>query len=134
MLAPEASCPCGSGETYGRCCQVSHQGEAKNVLALMRSRYCAYALGLADYILRTTHPQNHEAAKPLEERKKDIEQFCRMTVFKGLQILDVQEGDARSTVTFRAFLSQAGKDFSFKEKSTFEKVLGGWLYLKGEFD
>lgn len=133
MVAPDALCPCGSGESYGACCRICHQDQAKSALALMRSRYCAYALGLVDYILRTTHPQNHEAAKPLEERKKEIEQFCKTTVFKGLKILDAQEGDTRSTVTFTAFLSQAGKDFSFTEKSTFEKVLGNWLYLNGEY-
>lgn len=133
MLTSDA-CPCGSGESYGACCRVCHQGQAKTALALMRSRYCAYALGLVDYILRTTHPKNQEAAKPLEERKKEIEQFCKMTIFKGLKILDTQEGEARGTVTFTAFLSQAGKDFTFTEKSTFEKVHGNWLYLSGEYD
>jgi SEC-C motif-containing protein len=133
MLAPDALCPCGSGEIYGACCRVCHQGQATTALALMRSRYSAYALGLVDYILRTTHPQNHDAAKPLEQRKKEMEQFCRTTIFKGLKILEAQEGETRSSVTFTAFLSQAGKDFSFTEKSTFEKVLGNWLYLSGEY-
>lgn len=129
----EATCPCESRKTYGACCQICHQGKAPTALALMRSRYSAYALGLVDYIIRTTHPLNREAAKSLDERKKEIEQFCKTTVFKGLKILDVQEGDTKSTVTFTAFMSQAGKDFSFTEKSTFEKVLGNWLYLSGEF-
>ncbi|MBS0649375.1 MAG: SEC-C domain-containing protein [Verrucomicrobia bacterium] len=127
------ACPCESGKTYGACCQIAHQGKAPTALALMRSRYCAYAIGLVDYIVRTTHPLNREAAKSLEERKKEIEQFCKSTDFKGLKILDVQEGETKSTVTFTAFLSQAGKDFSFTEKSTFEKVLGSWLYWCGEF-
>ena len=95
----------------------------------MRSRYSAYALGLIDYILRTTHPQNRDAARPEAERRREIEDFCKTTSFKDLKILDAQE----STVTFTAFLSQNGKDFSFTEKSTFEKVHGNWLYLKGEY-
>jgi SEC-C motif-containing protein len=99
----------------------------------MRSRYSAYALGLVEYIIRTTHPGNPEAAKPEAQRKKEIEEFCRITTFKGLHILEDQEGETISTVTFKAFLSQAGKDFSFAEKSTFEKVNGHWLYLKGEY-
>ena len=94
----------------------------------MRSRYSAYALGLVDYILRTTHPHHPDAARPLEVRRQEIEGFCKTTVFKGLKILDAEE----STVTFTVFLSQQGKVFSFTEKSTFEKVQGQWLYLKGE--
>lgn len=133
IQSSEADCPCQSGKTYGACCQIAHQGKAPTALALMRSRYCAYALGLVDYIVRTTHPLNREAAKSLEERKKEIEQFCKSTDFKGLKILDVQERETKSTVTFTALMSQAGKDFTFTEKSTFEKVLGSWLYLSGEF-
>jgi len=94
----------------------------------MRSRYAAYALGLVDYILKTTHPDHPDAKRPEDVRRKEIEEFCQTTVFKKLKILDVQE----NTVTFTVFLSMEGKDFSFTEKSTFEKVLGKWLYLKGE--
>ena len=94
----------------------------------MRSRYCAYALGLVDYILTTTHPEHPDAKRPEEIRKKEIKEFCTTTVFKGLKILDVQEG----MVKFTAYLHMDGKDFSFTEKSTFEKVNGKWLYLKGE--
>ena len=126
----EGLCPCGSGKSYAVCCGPLHQGAAApSPEALMRSRYSAYALGLVDYIVKTTHLQNHDAQKPVEVRKKEIEQFCKMTLFKGLKILDV----GTDTVKFTVCLSQDGKDFSFTEKSTFEKVLGNWLYLRGEF-
>jgi SEC-C motif domain protein len=122
-------CPCGSGKTYAACCGLCHRGEpAKSAEALMRSRYCAYALGLVDYILKTTHPEHPDAKRPEEIRRKEIKEFCTTTAFKGLKILDVQ-GDQ---VKFTAFLHMDGKDFSFTEKSTFEKVDGNWLYLKGE--
>jgi SEC-C motif-containing protein len=126
-------CPCGSGKSYEVCCQPCHQGEAaKSAEALMRSRYSAYALGLVDYILKTMHQSHPDAARPVEVRRKEIGEFCKATVFKGLKISDVQEGESKSTVTFTAFLSQGGKDFSFTEKSTFEKVQGNWFYLNGE--
>ena len=80
----------------------------------------------------TTHPDHPDAKRPVEIRRKEIEEFCQTTVFKGLKILEVHEGELRGTVKFTVFLSMEGKDFSFTEKSTFEKVLGKWLYLKGE--
>jgi SEC-C motif domain protein len=129
MKDQDSLCPCCSGKPYRDCCQLYHQGKsAPTALALMRSRYAAYAKGLADYIIRTTHPENHDAARPLDERKKDIELFCASTEFKELQILDHGE----DTVTFTAHLSQNGKDFTFTEKSAFEKIDGQWLYLSGE--
>jgi SEC-C motif-containing protein len=124
-------CPCGSGKNYSDCCQPLHQGAAApSAEALMRSRYSAYARGLVEYIIKTTHPENHDAARSLEERRKEIELFCKNTVFKGLKILEAIE----TVVKFTAYLSQEGKEISFTEKSTFEKVLGRWLYLKGELD
>jgi SEC-C motif-containing protein len=121
-------CPCGSGKSYALCCRICHEGKAESAESLMRSRYAAYALGLVDYILKTTHPDHPDAKRPEDVRRREIEEFCQTTVFKKLKILDVQE----KTVTFTVFLSMEGKDFSFTEKSTFEKVLGKWLYLKGE--
>jgi SEC-C motif-containing protein len=127
-------CPCGSGLAYAKCCEPYHLGEpAPTPLALMRSRYSGYARGLVDYIILTTHPQNHDAGKPLDERKKEIEQFCKTTEFKRLVILNDEEGESKGSVTFTVFLLQAGKEFFFTEKSAFEKIKGRWLYLGGEF-
>jgi SEC-C motif-containing protein len=126
-------CPCGSGKNYGACCQLCHEGElATSAEALMRSRYSAYAKGIVDYILKTTHPEHPDAKRPEDVRRKEIEEFCQTTIFKGLKILDVQEGETKGVVKFTAYLYMDGKDFSFTEKSTFEKVLGKWLYLKGD--
>ncbi len=88
----------------------------------MRSRYSAYALGLADYIQKTTHPDS-----PHHEREKEaILHFCKTTRFVGLEILDARDDE----VTFFAKLkSLRGEDISFKERSIFEKVDGIWLYV-----
>lgn len=52
-------CPCLSGETYAECCGPYHRGEADAPTAerLMRSRYSAFAVGNAAYLLATWHPQ-----------------------------------------------------------------------------
>ena len=128
-------CRCESGKKYAECCQPCHEGKpAASALGLMRSRYSAYALGLVDYIVKTTHPDHPDAKRPVEVRRKEIEEFCKTTAFKGLRILEVEEGESKGIVKFTVFLSMDGKDFSFTEKSTFEKVLGNWLYLKGDLE
>ncbi len=118
-------CPCHSGKEYAECCQLYHLGRLpEDALRLMRSRYAAYALGLADYILAS----QKEGARS----KGDILQFSRSTLFDDLQILEFVDGVDRATVTFRAGLKQGGKDVSFVEKSRFAKVEGRWLYEGGE--
>lgn len=130
----KALCRCGSGESYGHCCLPLHQGGLPpSALALMRSRYTAYTLGDADYILKTTHADNPQAHLPVDFQKEQILKFCQSTDFKGLEILEVQEGDLVSTVTFRANLFQDKTDCSFIEKSHFKKENNFWFYLKGEF-
>ncbi len=83
----------------------------------MRSRYSAYAKGLVDYIVKTTHPDHPDSKRAEEVRRKEIEEFCNTTVFKGLKILDVQEGEAEGMVKFTAYLFMDGKDFSLQKKA-----------------
>jgi SEC-C motif-containing protein len=128
------NCPCCSGLSYETCCGSYHQGvNAPNALALMRSRYSAYKLGLTDYILETTHPNHPDRKIPLSEKRAQIEAFSKGTVFKKLEIRDFEEKGTFATVTFFATLRQGEKDASFGEKSTFEKVNGRWLYLSGSY-
>lgn len=103
----------------------------------MRSRYTAYALGDADYIIKTTHKDNPEFRQSGRLQKQQILSFSHNTQFNGLEILDVQEGeftDFKGTVTFHVTLSQNNLDASYTEKSDFKKEHGAWLYLKGEME
>lgn len=127
-----SSCPCGSGEKFLDCCGKYIRGqEPPTALALMRSRYSAYATGNVDYILRTTHPKNPLNRIPRPTRRKQILSFCQETNFERLEIVDFEVDDPFSTVTFRAHLIQDGKPVLLAEKSLFEKVDGHWLYLEG---
>ena len=94
----------------------------------MRSRYSAYALKEADYIMDTTHPDNPDYSDNRPLWHISILNFCQTTQFTGLDILDFIEGDLISTVTFVAHLMQNGQDASFEEKSQFIKINGKWLY------
>lgn len=55
----DRECPYGSARPYAACCEPLHNGvrDAATAEALMRSRYSAYAKGLADYLFRTWHPR-----------------------------------------------------------------------------
>lgn len=132
-----APCPCHSGKSYLFCCAPFHKGvPAPTALQLMRSRYAAYALGKADYIIETTHPRHQEASLPPDVRRKKILQFCSSTRFEGLKVESFSEEGNRATVTFVAFLLTKGKkgkiDSSFREVSLFEKVEGIWKYLTAD--
>ncbi len=98
----------------------------------MRSRYCAYALGLTDYIMDTTHPEHPEYSTDKASWKAALDSFSKHTRFDQLKIIDATEGENSSNVTFTAFLRQADNDASFTENSTFEKIDGKWFYKSGD--
>ena len=126
-------CPCSSGKTYQKCCAIYHEGkEPETVVALMRSRYSAYALNNVDYIVRTTHPRHPAVSENLNLWKEEILKFSLNTDFEGLEILDSKELPDRATVVFIARLNQEGEDATFTERSFFAKVDGKWLYVNGD--
>ncbi len=126
-------CPCGSGEMYSECCGRYHKGELpEKAVQLMRSRYCAYAKDLPDYIIETTHPDNPNYLKDKAAWKKSIRHFSRNTLFDKLTILDFEDGENEAYVTFKAELRNQNRDASFTERSRFQKLNGRWLYHSGE--
>lgn len=118
------SCLCHSGKRYEDCCQPYHEGttHAPTALALMRSRYAAYALGKIDYIMKTTHRAYRKNVYG------KLQRFCENTQFEGLEIIEDLPGVREAFVTFKATLSQDGKDCSFIEKSRFLLEKGKWYY------
>lgn len=98
----------------------------------MKSRYSAYVVGDAKYIIKTTHQENIEYTQDTNTWAASIKEFSQNSEFMGLSILDFIEGDGVSFVTFNALLKQNAQDASFIEKSRFEKVDGMWLYHSGE--
>ncbi len=126
-------CPCTSDQPYTDCCELYHTGELpENALKLMRSRYSAYALGLADYIISTTHPTNATFSLNFDTWKKQILEFSHKTRFDKLTILEFIDGQERAYVTFKAHLTQNNQDASFTEKSVFIKENNKWFYQAAE--
>ena len=88
----------------------------------MRSRYSAFAVGAAKYLLRTWHP----SGRP---RTLDLDPALAWT---RLAVLDTQAGglfDATGTVRFRAVYVQDGQRGVLAETSRFVRQDGLWAYL-----
>lgn len=133
LLYMKNLCPCCSGKPYDDCCMPFHEGSIpSSAELLMRSRYSAYALNLADYIIATTHPLNSHYSCDVPLWKEEIEAFSRQSVFERLDVLDHREIQEKAYVVFIAHLKYAGDDATFTERSAFEKIEGRWLYLSGE--
>ncbi|MFC0007719.1 YchJ family protein [Micromonospora siamensis] len=117
-------CPCGSGRPYARCCGPLHRGEsdAPTAEALMRSRFSAFAVGDADYLLRSWHSTTRPARLRLDRDQRWVRLEVRDTHGGGLF-------DAEGTVGFRAHYREAGRPGTLEERSRFVREDGRWVYL-----
>lgn len=132
-------CPCSSGDQLQACCgrylnpkndnpkndggQPRHAPTAE---ALMRSRFSAFALGDAGYLLRTWHPDTRPEILDLDPDQR----------WHLLEILATSQGgpfDYEGVVRFRAHYHSAAnrkvRD-SFTETSTFCREGSQWYYVQ----
>lgn len=128
---PQAPCPCGTGRPYGDCCRPYHAGDAHapTAEALMRSRYAAFAVGDAAYLVRTLHP-----AKRTPGEQKDLAKSLKRTEWVGLIVLRSEGGsviDTTGTVEFEASWLAAGSKGVMHERSSFVRHEGRWVYVDG---
>jgi SEC-C motif-containing protein len=90
----------------------------------MRSRYSAFALGNAGYLLATWHSRTRPA-------ELEVDPDVRWT---GLDVLAGTGGsplESAGTVEFRAHHVVAGRAGAQHERSRFVREQGRWLYLDG---
>lgn len=133
MPRRNAPCCCHSGKKYKHCCEPWHRGQRPpTAAALMRSRYAAYALGLTDYVMATTHPDGPHWETDQVAWAEGIRAFGAGTSFDGLHLDEDDQRDDEAWVTFTATLQQGGQDASFTERSHFLRVDRRWLYHAGE--
>jgi SEC-C motif-containing protein len=129
-ITPNTFCPCGSHVKYKKCCAKYHKGALpKTALELMKSRYVAYAMGDASYIIKTTHPNNPDFTDDIKTWKNSIELFSKETEFLGLEIVEFIDGEEEAFVTFKAKLSSG----DMLEKSRFLKHSARWVYESAIF-
>lgn len=121
-------CPCDTGLPYRACCGPLHDGSpAGTAVALMRSRYSAFALGLADHLVRTWHPRTRPADLTLEQGLTWQRLEIHRTVAGG-------SGDETGVVEFTAHFSGPTGPDQLHEVSRFARRANRWLYLDGEVD
>ena len=128
MPGTNLPCPCGSGQPYDACCGRFHAGalrlQAPDAERLMRSRYSAYVLGLADYLLATWHPGTRPAA---------IEPDPPGLKWLGLDVRGhAQQDDDHATVSFVARSKLGGRAHRLQETSRFVREGGRWFYVDGD--
>lgn len=127
------SCPCGLPDTYAACCgrYVDHPGNpAPTAEALMRSRYTAYTLGNADYLLASWHADTRPDRLDLSDEDRRLK-------WLGLEVVRTsagQPGDDEGVVEFVARYKVGGRACRMHELSRFVCVDGRWYYLDGDVD
>ncbi|AZI42784.1 hypothetical protein EHF33_08520 [Deinococcus psychrotolerans] len=116
---PFKLCPCNSKQPYAQCCGPRLSGEqpAQTPEALMRSRYSAYVLQDATYLLTTWHP----TTRPAELEVGTQPQWLGLNVRRA----------AGDTVSFTARYQERGVRRELRERSTFVQESGKWFYLDG---
>jgi SEC-C motif domain protein len=123
----ETDCPCGSGKTYIACCGALHSGTAtaRTALELMRSRYSAFVVLDAGYLLATCDPTTRPASVA----------FDPAVEWRRLQIRAVtggSESDDAGTVEFVAhYWDSARNQYGRQhEHSRFARQTRGWFYVE----
>ncbi len=119
------TCPCGRPLPYAACCGRWHGGPpAPDAESLMRSRYSAYVLELADYLLATWHPSTRPAELDLATTPR--------TQWLGLKVNQhAITGPDTATVDFVARCKIGGRAHRLHEISRFVRENGRWYYLEG---
>lgn len=126
---PALPCPCGSGKTYDTCCGPAHRHDRPpaSAEALMRSRYSAYTMGLADYLLATWHASTRPQALDLTEEPRP--RWIGLTIRRHRTI-----GSDQAEVEFIARYRIQGRAHRLHEISRFVRVDERWWYVDGDLD
>jgi SEC-C motif-containing protein len=129
-----ADCPCGRRDaadrvlSHARCCGpylADFAGTpAPNAEALMRSRYSAFVLERADYLLATWHASTRPAELGFDAGVKWL----------GLEVKQHQPIDAtHAEVEFVARQrDKSGRAVRLHERSRFVREDGRWYYVDGD--
>ena len=128
-----ASCPCGRLDAkkrdvaYVTCCGrfVDHFATtpAPDAELLMRSRYSAFTLERADYLLATWHSSTRPVSLDFDAGAKWL----------GLEVHEHKfTGDDAAEVEFVARYRVAGAAVRLHERSRFVSEDGRWFYVDGD--
>lgn len=120
-------CYCCSGKEYSDCCEpfITLKEDPNTAEQLMRSRYTAYALANAIYIVNTTHPKTRHS-----HNKRAILQWAKENTWLQLEIVRSEE----SRVVFKAHFKDMDGNINIHYEDSLFEILGGkWYYVSGTF-
>ena len=124
-------CHCHSQQPFAQCCQPYLDGiqTPATPLALMRSRYSAFVLGMGEYLLHSWHPDTKGRLTADE-----LTGLGRNTEWLGLTIVFARGSvtDQTGVVEFKARYREEGRVVTLHERSRFEQIAGHWLYRDGQ--
>ena len=133
----DAACPCGRTDAkgrplaYGACCGRYLDGGPDNTApvpapdaeSLMRSRYTAFVLERADYLLATWHASQRPSCLDFEPGAQWL----------GLEVRRQRTLDAaHAEVEFVARYRVAGRAVRLHENSRFVREDSRWYYVDGD--
>lgn len=128
--ASGAACPCGRLDARGRalaydacCARYLDAGlVAPDAESLMRSRYSAFVLQRADYLLASWHASTRPPALDFESGA----QWLGLEV-RSRRLLDADHAEVEFVARHRV----AGRAVRLHERSRFLRESGRWYYLDG---
>lgn len=155
-----SSCPCGSGNTYGACCQSLHssdQGLSRypDPESVTRARYTAFVIGLPSYLIDSTHPTQKDHARHVESNKDGrkarkmwekelVSKNSEVFEFLKFEIMPREEVDlvannvtvlsGQETVSYRILVRQRvdGKLITYQETAVYVPRSADHIPLGGE--
>jgi SEC-C motif domain protein len=119
------NCYCSSNKKFINCCEpyIKKIEKPPTAEALMRSRYSAYCIHNADYIIETTHISTRK-----RYNKNEIMAFATDNHWIKLEVIKA----VKNSVEFKAYYLDSHLIARIHhEKSIFIEQEGSWFYMDG---
>ncbi|MGB0132695.1 YchJ family protein [Dokdonella sp.] len=125
------TCPCDMNRIYADCCGRWHTGSpAPDAESLMRSRYGAYVLGLAHYLMATRHPSTRPTQAELGLASNNHTTWLELKIKDRL----VTGSDSAEIEFIARYREGGGGARRLHERSRFVRAHGQWYYVDGDID
>ena len=125
-----APCPCGRAAQFQACCgryiADLENTPAPDAESLMRSRYCAYVLGNADYLRATWDAAHRPHAWALDAGARWLGLDVRSS-----RSIDPAHAEVEFVARYRPSAS-SGQAVRLHERSRFVREKGRWFYVDGD--
>lgn len=127
MPNADAPCPCGSGRTFGECCQpvLAQKRVPATAEELMRSRFTAHVVGDFRHLHRTDLETAGKAYVEEETEGQELP-WTRLVVHSH----DLGPKPDMAFVDFSAYYRAGEGEQALHEKSEFVRQNGTWFYTR----